>query len=197
MSAVENHVWNHILVGPLGCGKTTLLQRIMATLPRVDFQGYFVQADPTGTGGRRLVLVGGAFREYSSRRLTREIGTTGWRVFDPTSLLEEGIPRLRTALAEADAVVVDEIGDPELRTARLREVLYQALDAPIPLLAVLHDGLPLLEDLAGRPDVRIHRVDVENRTRLAEEIADYLMPLVRARWSAGHGSAGPGTDPGP
>jgi nucleoside-triphosphatase THEP1 len=170
---------NILLVGEPGSGKTTVLQKTMALLPRLRFGGFFVRtleggrtparraAAPPGhrqRPERRLVLVRGRSRELSERPLARTIEPSSLTVYDPTSFLEAALPCLEAARREADVVVLDELEDLEdahqEAFAQVRSLFEQG---PLVVATARNRARPWIDALATREDTLLIEVRGDNR----------------------------------
>lgn len=183
-----------LLIGPDGTGKTSVLQKVLARLTRVRFGGYFARAPERGRRDRQIVVVRGRDRTLAERPLARESPTARLTVFDPSALLEDAVPAILEAIAAAEVVVVDGIGEVETRQAGFVDAVRRAFGGRAPVLATA-PGLetPLARELAGRADVRVIRVDTQNRCVLDAEVADLLMGILRSGSCAAGAPTGPGS----
>jgi nucleoside-triphosphatase len=75
-------------------------------------------------------------------------------------------------------VVIDEIGPMEIRSPIFREVVSEALDSEVLVLATIFARpLPFTESIKSRPDVRLIEVHPENREHLVSELSDRIREL--------------------
>lgn len=78
-----------------------------------------------------------------------------------------GVPALRRAAAEAELVVVDEIGRMELYCPAFLQAIRDALESPRLVLGVIQErALHLFPGMEEREDTQIIQVTPENRDRL-------------------------------
>src|SRR5712691_8041088 len=92
-------------------------------------------------------------------------------------MLEEvGVNALRGATANADVIVIDEVGKMEVESPNFVLAVKDALEADKPLLLTLHKKSrnPLLQDIRRRDDVRILEVTMVNRNLLPYKIVKLM-----------------------
>ena len=91
-----------------------------------------------------------------------------------------GAGSIRTALTDAQIVVVDEIGPMELHSSAFKEAAVQAINSDKLVLGVIHQRArdPLIDSLRKRDDVEILEATYENRMTLhnllIERITQFL-----------------------
>src|SRR6266568_2870785 len=87
-----------------------------------------------------------------------------------------GFNALRSATANADVIVIDEVGKMEVESPNFVQSVKDALDADKPLLLTLHKKSrnPLLQDIRRRDDVRILEVTMVNRNLLPYKIVKLM-----------------------
>src|SRR2546426_786978 len=90
--------------------------------------------------------------------------------------LKIGITGLPGATANADVIVIDEVGKMEVESPNFVLAVKDALDADKPLLLTLHKKSrnPLLQDIRRRDDVRILEVTMVNRNLLPYKIVKLM-----------------------
>lgn len=75
---------------------------------------------------------------------------------------------------------MDELGPHEAEAVRFRQMVFEVLDGPVPVLGVLQEAnSPFLQEIARRPDVTVIRITKENRddAALLDQISS-LLPTV-------------------
>lgn len=166
---------NVLLTGPPGCGKTTVIRRLLELLPPGSAAGFYTQE--IREGGRRTgfaaTVVGGPEIVFA-----RAGGAGRHRVgryaVDVATFEEAVLRRLADALEDPSKrfLVIDEIGKMELLVPGFRELVLACLDDPRPVAAtILLAPHPFADRVKARPDVELITVGVDNRDRLPEELA--------------------------
>lgn len=114
-------------------------------------------------------------------------GTTGPRVgryrVNVHELTEVTVRAFKRALIDSDFVVVDEIGPMELTSDGFIDAVHRVLQAPIPLLAILHWRMrhPLIRMAMSSPDHVILQVTLKNRDTLPGELSPMLITAIAQR----------------
>jgi nucleoside-triphosphatase THEP1 len=164
-----------LLSGRPGVGKTTLIQKCIATLPG-SCRGFYTRE--IRNKGRRvgfeIVTMNG------HRALLASAGTVGLPRVGKYGVYVENVdrvavPAIERAVADADCVLIDEIGKMELLSKAFRAAVLSAVSGPKPVLGtVMHGSHPWVDALKGLPQVVVVMVTVENRERLLERIPRLL-----------------------
>jgi nucleoside-triphosphatase len=180
---VERCTKNVLLTGPPGCGKTTLILRLVALTGNLRLAGFHTrelraQGQRVGfeavglSSGLRCVL---AHATSSSRVRVGRYGVEPGRL-EPLVRAELAKP-----LADVDVFVLDEIGKMELHCQPFVATARRLLDGPRPVVAtVALKGQGLIEAVKERADVRLFQVSVESRDRLPATLAAWLRSLTRS-----------------
>lgn len=175
-----------LLTGRPGCGKTTLIKRVVSNLPRGaggfyteeirDSESVRERSGGTRTGFKIVTLDGEetVFAHVDFKSPDR-LGKYG---LDLSALERIGVDAVRQAIRARRLVVIDEIGPMEIRSPIFREIINEALDSEVPLLATIFARpLPFTEAIKSRPDVTLIEVRPENRERLVSELSDRVREL--------------------
>lgn len=176
-----------LLLGPPGSGKSAVLQRVLAALPRRRFAGFFVRAlrggrippTPAATmpgqrevAERHLVVLDGRTRRIVPRPLARRIPGSDVEAFDPTAVREDALPALRGARGGTDLVVLDEVDRIAAAAPELRDAVEAAFAGETPLLLTARALTPpWLAELAEREGATVVRVHRANRAGLEHRVA--------------------------
>jgi len=180
MSRILPHAPRILLSGRPGCGKTTLIQRLVEAIGPDHCAGFYTEEVREGRQriGFDVVTVDGR------RGPLARIGAPGPRVgrygvdvrsFERLALsslaMREGRSPTRTVL------VLDEIGKMELFSEEFVTRLGRVLDDPQrPLLGTVMAGRhPVVEPIRRRRDIEIVTVTAENRERLVQQIGEIFV----------------------
>jgi nucleoside-triphosphatase len=165
-----------LITGAPGAGKTTLIRAVVAELP-VRAGGFITQE--IRQGGQR---VGFQVSSLDGRvgLLAHASAVKGPRVgryrVDVPGFEAVGVTALEAATAEADLIVVDEIGKMELCSPRFVPALEAALASRTPVLGtILHAPHPWTDGLKRRPGVELYRLTQRNR----QDLRDALLARLR------------------
>ncbi|SRR6266545_2603789 len=173
-----------LLTGRPGCGKTTLIKRVVNNLPQ-GAGGFYteeirdsesVRERSGGTrAGFKIVTLNGdevVFAHVDFKSPER-VGKYG---LDLAALERIGVDAVRQAIQARQLVVIDEIGPMEIRSPIFREAVNEALDSELPLLATIFARpLPFIDAIKSRPDVTLIEVRPDNRERLVPELSDRFL----------------------
>lgn len=167
-----------LLTGRPGCGKTILIKRVVNNLPQGAGGFYTEEIRDGGTrAGFKIVTLDGkeavfAHVDFKSRSRVGKYG------LDLSALERIGVDAVRQAVRARRLVVIDEIGPMEIRSPIFREVVSEALDSEVLVLATIFARpLPFTESIKSRPDVRLIEVHPDNRERLVSELSDRIREL--------------------
>jgi nucleoside-triphosphatase len=164
-----------LLTGKPGCGKTTLIRRVLEDFPG-DVGGFYTQEireagmrkgfEIITLGGKRGVL---AHVDICS---SQRIGKYG---VDLQALDRLVVPAIQGAVDRQALVVIDEIGPMEIRSTRFRKVINYALRSDIKVLGTIaHRSMPFTDEIKRMPDVSVIEVNQVNRQELPERILKRL-----------------------
>jgi nucleoside-triphosphatase THEP1 len=112
-----------LLIGRPGCGKTTLIKRVVdeLALPAGVFYTEEVRENGERVGFKMITLDGQeALLAHVDFKTPQRLGKYG---LDPSALEKVGVAALREAMRARQLVVLDEIGPMELRSAIFRDVV--------------------------------------------------------------------------
>jgi nucleoside-triphosphatase len=162
-----------LLTGRPGCGKTTLIQRVVNDLALRAGGFYTEEIRERGQRvGFKLITLDGKEALFADVKFktSERLGKYG---LDLTKLETVGVAAVREAVHAGRLVVIDEIGPMEIRSAPFRDAVNEAIDSDVPILAtIVARSLPFTDAIKKRPDVSVVEVRPENRQRLVGEISD-------------------------
>ena len=169
---------NLLLTGPPGCGKTTVIRRVIERLGAHRLAGFYTEEirqhgrrvgfRAVGLCGSRQVL---AHVDFSSRS---RVGRYGVDLSGFENLVENEISK---AEGKVDLFVVDEIGKMECFSNAFVQAATRLLDSSVPVLATIAaKGGGFIRRVKARHDVEILTVSNQNRDGLPHDIVDRLLP---------------------
>lgn len=164
-----------LLSGRPGIGKTTLITKWIASLPGRcgGFYTQEIRRDGRRLGFEIVTLEG-------QRAILAQVGVSGLpRVGKYGVHVEEvdavAVPAIRRAVAEADYVLIDEIGKMELLSDAFRAAVISAVSSPKKVLGtVMQRANPWVDALKNMPGVVIVPVTLANRECLLDQITRLL-----------------------
>lgn len=164
-----------LLTGRPGVGKTTLIRRLVGSLGDLHAEGFYT--DEVREGG---VRVGFRATTLDGRALVMSHVDIG----GPARVGKYGVDlAVVDALAESmlrhtpdvALVVVDEIGRMECLSRRFVAAVRGIVEGTRPLVATIGmRGVPLLDELRGRPAVTVWEVTLANRDRLVPKAVAWV-----------------------
>ncbi len=166
---------NVLLTGRPGCGKTTLVRRVVSELAR-SAGGFFTQElreDRERIGFKIVTLDGkeGVFAHVNFKT-QQHLGKYG---LDLSPLETIGIEAVRKAFRARQFTVIDEIGPMEIRSTVFREVVNNVLDSDAPLLGTITArSFPFTDAIKKRHDITLIEVRRGNRDQLVSELLDHF-----------------------
>jgi nucleoside-triphosphatase len=162
-----------LLTGRPGCGKTTLIKRVVSELARPAGGFYTEEIRERGARvGFKLITVDGkeAVFAHVDFKKPERVGKYG---LDLSALETVGVEALREAVRARQLVVIDEIGPMEIRSAIFRDAVNETLDSGASVLAtIVARFLPFADAIKKRPDITVIEVCQDNREQLVSELLD-------------------------
>jgi nucleoside-triphosphatase len=167
-----------LLTGRPGCGKTTLIKRVVNNLPR-RAGGFYTEEirDHGARVGFKIVTLDGeeAILANVDFKTPDRLGKYG---LDLSALERSGVRAVHQAIRTQQLVVIDEIGPMEIRSAIFREAVNEALDSGVRVIATIFArSLRFTDAIKSRPDVTLIEVRPDNRERLVSELSDKIREL--------------------
>jgi nucleoside-triphosphatase len=164
-----------LLTGRPGCGKTTLVKRVVNKLALPPGGFYTEEMRERGQRvGFKLVTLDGEEAVFAHVNFkTRErLGKYGLNL---SALEAVGVKAIREAVRTRQLVVIDEIGPMEIRSPVFRDTVSDALDSPDVsgiLATITARSLPFADAIKRRADVMVIELRPDNREQLVSELSD-------------------------
>jgi nucleoside-triphosphatase len=175
---------NVLLTGLPGCGKTTLIQRVIAQL-NVPLGGFHTQE----------MRVGGLREGFQMITFDAQEGILAHVKFpgpprvgrygvDLDALAAVGVASIQRALhgdmPNNTLIVIDEIGPMEMFSAAFCQAVTAALDGDHPVFgSVVWRSKPFSDQVKARQDVTVIEVNPGNRDQLVTELLALLQAVMR------------------
>jgi len=166
-----------LLTGRPGCGKTTLIKRVVNEVARPAGGFYTEEIRERGERvGFKIITLDDetAVLAHVDFKTRQRLGKYG---LDLSALETIGVEALRAAVDARQFVVMDEIGPMEIRSSIFRDAVNEALDREVAVLATIFArSLPFTDAIKTRPDVTLIEVRPDNRERLVSELSHRFNP---------------------
>jgi nucleoside-triphosphatase len=161
-----------LLTGRPGCGKTTLIKRVVNDLAR-SVEGFYTEEirERGMRVGFKLVTLDGkeAVFAHVDFKTPERLGKYG---LDLSALEAVGVNAVHEAVRAKRLVIIDEIGPMEIRSALFRDAVNDAFDSGASILAtVTARSLQFADAIKKRADVTLIEVYPDNRERLVSELS--------------------------
>jgi nucleoside-triphosphatase len=163
------------ITGRPGVGKTTLIERVIESVP----------LSAGGIIGRELLICGhrvgfslidiATGEEGVLAHIHQRVGPRiGRYTVNLSTLNEIAIPAIQNAIETKDLVIIDEFAPMELASPNFVPAVESALASDKALIIATHATFdhPLVHRI--RQELRLFRVKLSNRDRLADEISAFL-----------------------
>ena len=164
-----------LLTGRPGVGKTTLIQKWVASRPGRCGGFYTQELRESGTRvGFEIVTLDGkrALLAHVRRPGPPRVGKYGMYVDHVQTV---AVPAIERAVGAAEWVIIDEIGKMELLCDAFRTAVLRAVASPLPVLGtVMQYGTPWVQQLKSQPHVHVVTVTRANREHLFDRLEGLL-----------------------
>jgi nucleoside-triphosphatase len=162
-----------LLTGPPGCGKTTVVRRVIEQLGDLRLAGFYTQEirqqgrrvgfEAISLGGRSATLAHVDFRS------PHHVGRYGLDLGGFEGIIQAELVRVSDSVG---LFVIDEIGKMECMSRVFVEAVPVVLDGPVPVLATIAaKGGGFIAIVKARPDAEIVTVTPANRRDLPDVLA--------------------------
>ena len=164
-----------LLTGRPGCGKTTLVRRMVKELAQSAGGFYTEEIRERGLRlGFKIVTLDGKEDVFAhvNFKTQERLGKYG---LDLSPLETIGIEAVRKAVRARELTVIDEIGPMEIRSAIFRDVVNEAFNSRAPLLGTITARpFPFTDAIKKRRDVTLIEIRGDNREQLVSELLDHF-----------------------
>ena len=170
-----------LLTGAPRCGKTTLLQKVLAqyTGPMGGFYTREVLKDGQRTAFE-MVTLDGKTGILAGLHLTGPPKVSKYGV-DLNALEAVALPAIRSACQNGELVVIDEIGPMETFSGAFCQTVLETLDAGSLLFGtIVQRSTPFGDRVKDRSEVEVIEVTPANRDALVKILLDRLCQLTDA-----------------
>jgi nucleoside-triphosphatase len=165
-----------LLTGRPGCGKTTLVKRVVNDLARPAGGFYTEEIRERGTRvGFKLVTLDGKEAVFAHVGFLAAAGPErlGKYGLELSALEAVGVKAVHEAVRAKRLVIIDEIGPMEISLAIFRDAVSEGLESGAPILATITArSLPFTDAIKKRADVTLIEVRPDNRERLVSQLSD-------------------------
>jgi len=174
-----------LLTGKPGIGKTTIIQRTVVELVSKGLKvGGMITQEIREKGTR----IGFKIKDISNKRegwLAHINHPNGPRIgkykVNLRDLEEVGARAIHDAAAQADVIVIDEIGPMELFSQPFKNAVIEAIRSNKPILGTIHYRVKgqFIESIRRRSDVEVIEVTFGNRNGLPRVITEKIIDAAR------------------
>ena len=172
--AKMNNLPRILLTGPPQCGKTTVVQKVVACWPGQAAGFYTREVRQGGVRlGFEIVTLAGDAAASQPRGLSRPV--SGGKIRGQPGEFPPGGPAGPGVIPGVDLIVVDEVGKMECLSARFVAAMESLWAAPVPLLiTVAANGGGYIAALKAKPGKTLITVTPGTRERLPDRILELL-----------------------
>jgi nucleoside-triphosphatase len=172
---------NVLITGRPGCGKSTLINRLIAAARQKGMKVGGISTPEfrlsTGKRGGFLIqnIATGDEKIMASIELSSSVSVGRYGV-NLNAIRDIGIEAIVTAVSKADLVVIDEIGKMELAVPEFLSSVNAALDSSKPVVGTigLRLSTPEIIRMKNRSDLTLILLTPENRNHVYQKIWNLL-----------------------
>ncbi len=183
---------NILITGDKYVGKSTIVKRILDKLNlkpggfvvgrtgNIDQWLSFYLADPLDYYFHWQGKNSARFKKKCQIFATREHPAHDWEV-RPEVFDDKGVQFLETGKNFRDIVIMDELGRFELKAFEFQKRVFEIMDSPKPVLAVVKDEHnEFLDKVRNRKDISMYRVKSKNHETVFENIYQELRDIMES-----------------
>lgn len=169
-----NKINNLFLTGPRDIGKTFIIRKLQAHFAGVKWGGFLTEpAKLPGYQMRAVQFPATNVIAYQNPEIRNKFDIF-LEAFD-----NFGVSILKDALENSQIILMDELGVFESGAYLFQNQVFEILNSSKPVIGVIKDKpSPFLDKIRQRPDVGIHRVSLENREQLVDEMIQKILSLI-------------------
>lgn len=163
---------NILLCGKPGCGKTTLVAKVLEKLEGENLGGFITleMREKSERVGFKIVSLSGEEAILAHKDIESPYRVSKYGV-DIEKLEDVGVDALIKATLEADIVVIDEIGKMELCSELFKLSVIKVLESDKMVLATIKEVEdPFVEKIKAMPNTRVLNITEKNRDGLTDKI---------------------------
>jgi len=156
---------NILLCGKPGCGKTTLVAKVLEKLEGENLGGFITTEIREGGErvGFRIVSLSGEEAVLAHKDFKSDLRVSKYGV-DVEKMEDVGVDALIKATLEADLIVIDEIGKMEMFSELFKLSVVKAMESEKKVLATVKDDEdPFIKQIEALPGTRVMKVTEKNR----------------------------------
>ena len=163
---------NILLTGPPGCGKSTVIEKLVKQIQRpvigfftreIREEGRRVGFSINTLDGKEGVLA------HEDSKSPRRVGKYGVNIDE---LDRVAVPSMIPRTAD-QIIIIDEIGKMECFSPLFRETLIKTLDSANPVIgSIAQRGNPFIEKIKVRKDILLVTVSEKNRDSLPADLLE-------------------------
>jgi nucleoside-triphosphatase len=166
------------IMGAPGVGKTTVLLKTIEALKNMGLRVGGMLSREVRDGGTRvgfevmdLERENRGWLAHVNQREGPQVSRYRVNLNDLETI---GAASIRNAVAEAQIVVIDEIGPMELHSLSFKEAVNQAINSDKPVVGVIHQRVRdiLIDSVKARQDAEIIEVTYGNRAHICNLLID-------------------------
>jgi nucleoside-triphosphatase THEP1 len=160
-----------LLTGSPGCGKTTLIQKVLLKLsiPASGFYTREIRQQGVRKGFEIITLDGKRdILSHVNIKSPKRVGKYG---VDLDMLLALAVPAIYQGIKSGGLIVIDEIGPMEILSSYFRQAVLEALDSDSSMLGtIVRRSTPFTDSIKARPEVTTIEVTPNNRDALLDHL---------------------------